>query len=304
MNSQTRIAPTPSGWLHIGNLCSFLLTRMWADHARAQLLLRIDDLDSDRTRDIYVEDIFNQLKWAEIKWELGPSNSEDHRSIFSQQWSFEFYQAVLEDRQKKYPDLFFVCQCSRKDKAQGKVCECRSGNFALQTHQNALMLDLKSLKGKNIQIMNFFGVLSEVPFGFASDEIPIIRREGIFSYHWVSLNEDRKHRINFIIRGKDLWESTLLQLGIEQMLFPEEPSFAKAGFLHHPVLTGPDGHKLSKSESSQSLMELRNQGFSKLHLYRIFADFVGARPPESFGAEETLQFTREFLKSRWDQNQQ
>jgi glutamyl/glutaminyl-tRNA synthetase len=296
----TRMAPTPSGWLHIGNLCSFLLTRFWADFSGSQLLLRIDDLDSDRSRDIFIDDLFHQLKWAGIQWELGPQSLAQHKEHFSQQWSFDFYQTVLDEKRAEFPELFFVCACSRKDKHSGKNCDCRNGNHPLVKGDSALMLDLRSFQGQEIEIRDLFGRSSLYPFTFARDEIPILRKEGIFAYHWVSLNEDRRHRIDSVIRGNDLIESTLLQVAIENRLFPNSPIFARAGFFHHALLTGPDGEKLSKSESSQSVLDLRNHGFGTEHLNRVFADFIGMKDADSFDRPDLYAF----LESKWQRHEQ
>jgi glutamyl/glutaminyl-tRNA synthetase len=296
----TRIAPTPSGWLHIGNLCSFLLTRLWADYSKSQLLLRIDDLDTERTREIFVEDIFAQLKWARIQWELGPKKPEDHELHYSQQWCFEFYQAVLDEKRRTFPTYFFVCDCSRKLKSSGQNCSCRTRSLKLETGNSALMLDLRVLAGQTVGVLDFNGKMTQVPFEYAAEEVPLIRREGIFAYHWVSLNEDRNSKVNFIVRGRDLWESTVLQLGIEKMLFPNDPWFSKVGFLHHDLLKGPDGQKLSKSEASQSVLELRNHGFTLEHLYRVFADFIGMADRDVSSLDEI----RDFLNSRWNHDQQ
>jgi glutamyl/glutaminyl-tRNA synthetase len=296
----TRIAPTPSGWLHIGNLCSFLLTRLWADQARARLLLRIDDLDTDRSRDVFIEDIFHQLSWAGISWDLGPKDLETHKEHFSQAWSFEFYQAVLDERVQSHPEHFFVCACSRREKSDGKPCECRGRKIELAKNKSALMLDLRSLKGTSVEITDFNGRTQSHVFEFNADAVPIIRKEGIFSYHWVSLNEDRKHRITHVIRGEDLWSSTLLQVAIERLLFRSEPVFSKAAFLHHDLLKDPDGRKLSKSEESQSLLDLRNHGFSLEHLNRVFADFIGM----PVTAEVSRREIENFLALKWNHDQQ
>jgi glutamyl-tRNA synthetase len=82
--AQTRIAPTPSGYLHLGNAYSFLLTKALAKKHGAKILLRIDDLDRDRYRPEYVEDIFATLDFLEIKIDQGPKNSKEMESTWSQ----------------------------------------------------------------------------------------------------------------------------------------------------------------------------------------------------------------------------
>ncbi|MFM8896894.1 MAG: glutamate--tRNA ligase family protein, partial [Actinomycetales bacterium] len=75
----TRFAPTPSGFLHEGNAVNFLLVQRLADALGATVLLRIDDMDVDRLRDEYVEDIFEVLHWLGLQWQAGPIDAADLR---------------------------------------------------------------------------------------------------------------------------------------------------------------------------------------------------------------------------------
>lgn len=73
---RSRIAPTPSGYLHIGNAYNFLFTYLLVRAKKGELLLRIDDLDFERKRPEYVEDIFQTLEWMGLDWDLGPEGAE------------------------------------------------------------------------------------------------------------------------------------------------------------------------------------------------------------------------------------
>src|SRR3546814_4608083 len=81
---RTRIAPTPSGFLHLGNILSFTLTAALAEKTQASTLLRIDDLDSQRINRLYVVDIFETLDFLEIPWTEGPTNYQDYQAAYSQ----------------------------------------------------------------------------------------------------------------------------------------------------------------------------------------------------------------------------
>ncbi len=295
----TRIAPTPSGWLHVGNLCSFLLTRLWADFHGIQVILRIDDLDRDRTKDIYIDDILQQLEWAGIRWEFGAFSLENHHRHFSQSSRFNDFLEKLQVVRQLFPQYFFVCACSRKDKEAGASCRCREQSIELQAGQNALFFDLEPFINRPLTVLNEEGVQQNFRFGFEENEIPLIRREGFPAYHWVSLCEDRHWKVSHIVRGRDLWECTLLQNLLETLLFPDEPIFSRAKFLHHELLRGPGGEKLSKSEKSQSVLELRANGFSREHLYRVFSDFMGI----DFGEKLEFSALRDEVFSRWSKNQ-
>src|SRR5690349_22536389 len=92
---KTRIAPTPSGYLHIGNALSFLITANLAKKAGAKLLLRIDDLDRERTQKQYIEDIFDTLHFLQIEWEEGPKNYAAYESTWSQVHRMRLYEVAL-----------------------------------------------------------------------------------------------------------------------------------------------------------------------------------------------------------------
>ena len=95
-NLKTRIAPTPSGLLHEGNGISFLLTYALARAYEGQILLRIDDLDAERMRLAYLDDIFRTLDWLGIEWDEGPSSVADFQQNWSQHHRLDLYQNALD----------------------------------------------------------------------------------------------------------------------------------------------------------------------------------------------------------------
>src|ERR1044072_3055513 len=109
---RTRIAPTPSGYLHIGNAFSFLLTALHAKKRGASLLLRIDDIDDERKRPEYVNDIFTSLEWLGIEWNEGPSGPEDFELNWSQNRRLDIYKGILP--RLREAEIIFACECSRK----------------------------------------------------------------------------------------------------------------------------------------------------------------------------------------------
>lgn len=109
---KTRIAPTPSGYLHLGNVLSFLITVTLGKRYGAKLLLRIDDLDTTRTRKEFVCDIFSTLEFVGIPWDEGPRDYKDYRENFPQSIRLPEYEAAL-DQLRKHGHLF-ACTCSRK----------------------------------------------------------------------------------------------------------------------------------------------------------------------------------------------
>src|SRR5687768_5857036 len=108
---RTRIAPTPSGFLHLGNVLSFALTAAIARKRGARILLRIDDMDRDRVQPDYIDDIFEVLRFMGLPWEEGPKDAAEFLQRFSQQHRLPLYEAALQQLEKK--GQVFACTCSR-----------------------------------------------------------------------------------------------------------------------------------------------------------------------------------------------
>src|SRR5690349_19284742 len=139
MNSQqftrTRIAPTPSGFLHLGNVFSFALTASLARKSGASILLRIDDLDQARVQKQYVLDIFDTLQFLDIPWNEGPKNYEEYKNKFSQLHRLPLYEKAL--NQLRESGQVFACSCSRTNR---EACICREKNLSLDDPTNAWRL--------------------------------------------------------------------------------------------------------------------------------------------------------------------
>ena len=109
--NKTRIAPTPSGFLHLGNVFSFVITAGLAKKTGAKTFLRIDDADRERTNKLYVQDIFDTLDFLGIPWHEGPRNLKEYEQEYSQVHRMHMYNdALLQLRENG--DLF-ACRCTR-----------------------------------------------------------------------------------------------------------------------------------------------------------------------------------------------
>lgn len=111
--TKTRIAPTPSGYLHLGNIISFLITSAIARKHKAKIFLRIDDLDRARVRDIYINDIFETLNFLEITYDEGPKDITDFKSNYSQIHRLDLYEKALKDLADKGACFACICKIGR-----------------------------------------------------------------------------------------------------------------------------------------------------------------------------------------------
>lgn len=270
---RSRIAPTPSGFLHEGNAFNFVLTWLWTRANNGRLRLRIDDLDAPRARPEYVEDIFRTLEWLGLDWEDGPQTPDEHYQIYSQQRRIGRYQELLNDLIEKAP--VFACTCSRKDilavNPDGAYPgTCRYKGLPLDTPDAALRL--LTPEGSVVAFDDVLLGRVVVDVSQATPDFIVRRRDGIPAYHIASLADDMDHDINHIVRGEDLLESTAAQLFLSQKI--NLTAFEAMQFRHHPLLKDGDT-KLSKSAGSHSIKAMREAGDTPATYYQRFGNRMG-----------------------------
>lgn len=265
---KTRIAPTPSGYLHLGNALSFLLTAALARKTGAQILLRIDDLDGDRTRPEYVQDIFDTLCFLQIGWHEGPRNPEELTARFSQLHRLALYRRALQ--QLREEGHVFACTCSRAGILRASPDgtypgTCRHKGIPLDTPGVCWRLHTEPelpLKANHPDGSVTTAVLPESMHYFV-----VRKKDGMPAYQLTSVVDDLHFNVDLVVRGADLWPSTLAQLCLASLL--RQPRFGEASFYHHPLLKDTNGLKLSKSAGAPSIRHLRHNGGGLSDLYEL-----------------------------------
>ena len=257
----TRIAPTPSGFLHLGNAYSFLTTQSLAQKHGAKILLRIDDLDRERYRPAYVEDIFETLDFLEITIDQGPKNLREFESEWSQIHRMEKYEQAL--NQIPATGKIFACDCSRKkiqqlDPSGYYLGQCIDRKYPLDRPDSAWRMDTQE---------SDFLQFAEYPDRKESKLIPqdaafyiVRKKDRLPAYHLTSMVDDLHFGVDLIVRGSDLYSSTLAQLDLARSIGADR--FSSIVFHHHPLIKGPNKEKLSKSEGATSIRFLRKEGKS------------------------------------------
>lgn len=233
----SRLAPTPSGYLHLGNLASFALTERLVAKSAGALLLRIDDCDGTRARREFVDHIFETLDWLGFAWQKGPKNPEDFYQSFSQTKRSSFYFGAL----KVLEGRTYACDCSRKSIQGVYPGTCRERGLAFVPGVTALRLRVED-------------PALAVSFG----DVVLWRKDNGPAYHWASVVDDLHWGVDLVVRGEDLQASSQLQKHIAALVKPG--GFRQVQFVHHPLLAGEDGQKLAKSRGSHSVLDLRQAG--------------------------------------------
>lgn len=272
---RTRIAPTPSGFLHLGNVLSFALTAALARKTGAQILLRIDDMDRERAGREYVQDIFDTLHFLEIPWDEGPRNYDEFEKEFSQLHRLPLYEKTL----LQLKELVFACTCSRTQilsiNPDGVYPgTCRDKGIPLNAKDTCwrLRTDDRELTVKTIEQKTITAKLPD-----SLKDFIVRKKDGFPAYQLTSLVDDLYWEVDLVVRGEDLWSSTLAQHYLATML--GEPAFSSIHFLHHPLLTGKDGLKFSKSAGATSIQFLRKEGNKPADIYEMIAGMMNLSEP-------------------------
>lgn len=262
---RTRIAPTPSGYLHLGNALSFAITVMLANRYGAKVFLRIDDLDSERVKPEYVVDIFDTLDFLELPWDEGPRNYDDYRTAYSQHHRMGVYQGALSALRDR--GIVFACECSRTT----LMYHHPQGLYTGTCKDKRLPLDAL---GYNWRIDTAIAHLPPMMQYFV-----VRKKDGCPAYQLASLVDDVHYGVDLVVRGADLWASTLAQRYLAAVLGYR--SFLAATCYHHALLKTGNNEKLSKSAGATSIQYLRKQGKRKAEIYAMIGKMLGLAYPVS-----------------------
>lgn len=254
----SRIAPTPSGYLHLGNAVNFLLTQRMVRAHGGKLILRIDDMDAVRMRPEYLADVFWALDWLGISPDAGPRTPEDFLAHFRADPTRLRAELAAADLPT------YVCRCSRRELAarpRGKADPCLGADLSYEVGRTAIRIHVP--RETCVPIPGSFGKVLDLQAELG--DFVLWRRDDQPSYQLASVVADRDLGVNLVVRGEDLLASTAAQLYLAPALGAD--SFRRARFVHHPLVTDAAGQKLSKSAGSYSLRQLARlpDGLTRVH---------------------------------------
>lgn len=284
----TRFAPTPSGYLHVGNAFSFVLTWLYARKSGGTIRLRIDDIDGVRARPEFVADIFESLNWLGLDYDSGPVSVDDFYQNHSQHLRLERYNRYLKELEDK--QLVFACTCSRKqvidNAVDGQYNEhCLPLNLPFDTPESALRI-ITPEHQSTITFTDVWKDYGSIDLYQHLRHFVVRGKNGVAAYQLASLVDDVDFGINFIVRGQDLLYSTAAQCFLAKQL-QGLGGFTSVQFLHHGLLKDDKGEKLSKSAGATALLARRKNAEGAEQLYREFSAYMHL--PECTSAREMLQ---------------
>lgn len=264
--TQTRIAPTPSGYLHLGNVLSFAITATLAQRHGAKILLRIDDLDQARAKNLYIQDIFDTLAFLQLPYDEGPVGVDNFEANYSQLRRMDQYRVAL--NKLRDDGLVYACTCSRR---QINSCECFDKHISLDAAgaswrliTNNDVVSVKDYSGRSIQT-----ALPDEMQNFI-----VRKKDGFPAYQLTSVIDDLFYGVDLVVRGQDLWPSTLAQHVLATAL-GRGGEFGAVTFYHHPLIKDSSGEKLSKSAGATSVKYLRESGKIPAEIFGVISVMLG-----------------------------
>ena len=267
-----RLAPTPSGGLHLGNARTFLIAWLSARAAGGRVVLRIDDLDRVRVKPGYVEQAIADLHWLGLDWDGEP--------VFQSQRS-DAYAAALE--KLRAADFVYPSTASRRELAlvaqaphAGEEAAARDGN------DRALAWRFRA----NRQVVRFDDAIHGA-CAIATEDFVVYRNDGIAAYQLATVVDDHFQGVTEVVRGDDLLRSTPRQILLCRALGLTPPRY-----LHVPLVLDADGERMAKRRDSTRLAALRAAGKSPASVVGMLAASCGWAMP----GEEALtkQLVRRF----------
>jgi glutamyl-tRNA synthetase len=262
-----RIAPSPSGYLHLGHARTFLIAAQRADEAAGSLIFRNEDLDPDRCRPQFVRAMYEDLRWLGICWSEGPDCGGPF-SPYSQSERHEVYVTVW--RQLRDANLIYPCTCSRRELALSAAAPNDSDDEPIYPGKCRLRTDARDFEtpaGVNwrFRVPNAGEIaFDDLHLGMQSykggtdfGDFVIWRRDDVPAYQLACVADDHAMKITEVVRGADLLKSTARQLLLYRALGWEAPQF-----FHCDLVRDEGGVRLAKRHDALSILALRLGGVS------------------------------------------
>lgn len=270
MTLTTRFAPSPTGLLHLGHAFSALLAFQLAQKQGGRFLLRIEDVDTTRSKPHWEQQIYDDLTWLGLSWETPVMRQSDRTAA---------YDAAIHSLAER--GLVYPCSCSRADiksalsaPQEGNVHHgpdgviypgtCRGRRLQEAQHTDALRLNMEEAI-KHLPTSLRFREHGENPAqhdiecaALPADVGDIVLRRrisGEIAYHLAVVVDDAAQKVTYVTRGSDLFDATKIHVTLATLLGLPIPHYH-----HHRLVRDENGKRLAKRDDARSLKSLREQG--------------------------------------------
>lgn len=272
----TRFAPSPTGWLHIGNLRAALFNYAIARQQSGTFILRIDDTDAERSKDEYIEGVKEDLRWLGFTWDQVERQSARMENYLAAKQRlidmgrlYECFETPVELDLKRKKQLN-MGKPPVYDRAALDLSEDEKDTLRAERGSHwRFKLDHKRIEWTD-------GIIGDISIDAASVSDPVLfKNDGQILYTLASVVDDTEMGITDVVRGSDHVTNTATQIQMIQALGGAVPRFA-----HHSLLTGPQGEALSKRLGTLALRDLRKKGIAPQAILSLMARLGSSDPIE------------------------
>ncbi|HQG29749.1 MAG TPA: glutamate--tRNA ligase, partial [Candidatus Ozemobacteraceae bacterium] len=265
---RVRFAPSPTGHLHVGGARTALFNWLFARHNGGTFILRIEDTDAERSKDVYTQAILDGLRWLGIDWDEGPDKDGGHGPYFQTQ-RLHLYRAAVEQLLRE--GKVYHCFCSpeilsamREEQMARKEDPKYDGRCSQLSREEVekriaagekFTLRLRVAAGENVAWNDL--TKGELSFGsHLLDDLVVVKSDGFPTYNFAVVVDDSLMKITHVIRGEDHISNTPKQILLYKALGYPVPQFS-----HIPMILGSDRSRLSKRHGATSVIEYKDMGF-------------------------------------------
>ncbi len=299
MKVRTRIAPSPTGFPHVGTLYMGLFNYIFAKHHGGKFLLRIEDTDQARSRPEYEVSIYESLKWIGVEWDEGPDVGGDF-GPYRQSERTPIYQKAVEGLLKA--GKAYKCFTTPEELAEMRMISKKTGGRQGydRRHRNLTENEIADFEAKGMPYVIRLKVplTGEVSFEDAVkgrisapcadiDDQVLLKSDGFPTYHLANIVDDHEMQISHVIRGDEWISSTPKHILLYQAFGYTPPTF-----MHLPLLLGVDGKKLSKRKNPTSAHFYKESGYLP-EAFRNFLTLMGYSMP----ADKEIYLLDEVIKT-------
>lgn len=307
-----RLAPSPTGYLHLGNAFAFLLAWLSIRSRGGRLVLRMEDIDPDRSRPEFAEAVLKDLAWLGLDWDQGPKPGRALSGPFVQSRRMGLYEAAI--KKLEAGRLVYPCYCTRKELrtlasaphvgdegapypgiCRGLTPEERAARQA-EGRRPSLRLRTDCPEAQDLSFTDRVLGFQDWTGLTRDNDFAVLRSDGVIAYQLAVVVDDAAMGVTEVVRGEDLAVSTPRQTLLYRLLGANPPVYG-----HVPLLLDAAGERLAKRHKSLEISALRDSGIRPEAVVGFLAGLCRLRPDQTLArpGELTPGFDLAALAEKW-----
>ena len=246
-----RFAPTPSGRMHLGNVFAALIAWLSVRSRKGELVLRMEDLDTQRTSSDFADILREDLRWLELDWDIETPPQSQRSAVYDR-----YFEKMMD------MGLLYPCYCTRSQLHSVNAPHLSDGTYVYPGTCRNLQTPPPGRKPAwRVKVPDKEWAIRDLVQGDYSlnlatgcGDMVVRRSDGVYVYQLAVTVDDGEAGVTEVVRGMDLLSSAPRQMYLQELLGFQHPTYG-----HVPMLLAPDGRRLSKRDRDLDLGELRKR---------------------------------------------